>query len=111
MVCLLSHAGEVGLQTDAENTETAGVSVACCRGWAGWRVPVVGVSVEPPEDRGRDEEPAQQERPDSPVRLPRRQELVHLHHQGETVPTLWKGSCRDACFSHLDFIFNVFLMD
>lgn len=69
-VCLHSCVGEDGLQTHAENTETARVSVACCRGWARRGVPVVSIPVEPPEDCGRDEEPAQQERPDSPVPLP-----------------------------------------
>lgn len=58
-MCLHSYTGEAGLQTDAEDAETARVSVACCGGWARRGVSVVGGAVEPPEDAGRDEEPAQ----------------------------------------------------
>lgn len=65
-----SYTGEVGLQADAENPETARVPLAGRGGWA-WRgVSVVGGAVEPSEDAGRHEEPPQQERPDSLVRVP-----------------------------------------
>lgn len=54
--------------------------------------------MEPPEDAGGDEEPAQQERTDSPVRLPRRQKLLTLRHQGQasTVARVYAG-----LFSHV----------
>lgn len=38
---------------------------------AGQGAPVVGGTVEPPQDAGGDEEPARQECPDPPVRLSR----------------------------------------
>lgn len=56
---LHSYTGTDGHQTNAENTKTAGVSVAGGGGWARRGVSVVSGAVEPPQDPGRDEEPAQ----------------------------------------------------
>lgn len=67
-----SHTGEVGLQADVEDPETARVPLAGCGRWPWGGVPVVGGPVEPSEDAGRHEEPPQQERPGPPVRVPRR---------------------------------------
>lgn len=75
--------GEVGLQADAEDAETARVPLARCGRRAQGRVPVVGEPVEPSEDAGGHQEPPQQERPGSPVRVPGRQKLLPLRHQGQ----------------------------
>lgn len=58
-VCLHSYTGARGCQTNAENTQTGCVPVARCGGRARRRLPVVRRALEPPEDSGRDEEPAQ----------------------------------------------------
>lgn len=63
--------GGGGRAARAEDASAARLPLARVGRWPGRRFPLVGAGLEPPEDAGPLEEPAQQERPHPDLRLAR----------------------------------------